>query len=413
MLQTDDPEHRYTLLELIGRGSFGRVYKAMDKETGGIVAIKLIPICEEGNEDELKKIIREINLLQQCDSSYVTAYYGSYFKDKRLWIVMEYCSGGSLKRVMTRLKSPLTEEEISVVCYQVAKGLAHLHSRRLLHRDIKADNILLHSNGLAKLADLGVATMMINSMDKHKTATGSPFWMAPELVCEQEYTTRVDIWSLGITCIELAEIMPPYANMQTMRALFLIASPETPPPKLTHPEKWSTEFQDFIARCLVRDYNQRASAGELLEHPFLTKAAGLSGLLTELVERVNACVTEEKKTRIVATNDKKKSKFAKVLEKVKGPAHDSSYGSKEEEIVIAIGRAKEIEQVQADGTESLTSLEEVRTKDMSIESIKTSRKADGAEIRDQLQGEESVGTIESETWRTREDAYGMIDEEST
>jgi len=140
MLQTDDPEHRYTLLELIGSGSFGRVYKAMDKETGGIVAIKLIPICEEGNEDELKKIIREINLLQQCDSSYVTAYYGSYFKDKRLWIVMEYCSGGSLKRVMTRLKSPLTEEEISVVCYQVAKGLAHLHSRRLLHRDIKAGN---------------------------------------------------------------------------------------------------------------------------------------------------------------------------------------------------------------------------------------------------------------------------------
>ncbi|ELR14069.1 Serine/threonineprotein kinase 3, putative [Acanthamoeba castellanii str. Neff] len=407
-MNTDDPEEHYTLMGLIGSGSFGRVYKAMDKGTGEMVAIKIIPICDEDNEDELTKIVREIDHLKKCDSPYVTAYYGSYFRNKRLWIVMEFCSGGSLKKIMNRLKSPFSEDEIAAVCFQVVKGLHYLHSQRLLHRDVKA-------------ADLGVATQMVNTMDKHKTATGTPYWMAPELVCEQEYTTRVDIWSLGITCIELAEMVPPHSGLLAMRALFIIASPNTPPPKLTSPEKWSADFQDFIARCLIREYDQRATADELLKHPFLAKGERLAGLLTELVERVNhLSPREEKKLR---KKSAQKSKFAKIFAKVhaSSPYDASSDGSKEEEIVTSIKRAKEMERVPRSTEGSVTSLEEFKSEEMSCESVKINRKdylPDGDGDDDEkkegegegdegegakLRGEESVGTMEAETvgqWRT-------------
>ncbi|KAL6054278.1 Serine/threonine-protein kinase 3 [Balamuthia mandrillaris] len=283
-----DPADLYTLVEVVGSGNYGKVYKALCKRTGETVAIKVIPI-DEDDEEQANVILKEINALKGCNTPFVTAYYGSYLKDTSLWIVMEFCGAGSLHRIMNKLQGGFMEQEIQAVCLQTLKGLDYLASIKCIHRDIKADNILLNDKGQAKLADLGVATTMANTLDRHRTATGTPYWMAPELVLEQDYGIKVDIWSLGITCIELAETKPPYFDYLPMRALFIIASGDDPIPTLRTPEQYSPEFNDFISKCLVRDPDLRPSAADLLEHPFLQGVTLEQSchLLVELVERMN------------------------------------------------------------------------------------------------------------------------------
>ncbi|XP_063815651.1 serine/threonine-protein kinase 4 [Pseudophryne corroboree] len=275
------PEEVFDVLEKLGEGSYGSVFKASHKETSQIVAIKQIPV-----ESDLQEIIKEISIMQQCDSPHVVKYYGSYFKNTDLWIVMEYCGGGSVSDIIRLRKQTLKEDEIATILQSTLKGLEYLHFMRKIHRDIKAGNILLNSEGIAKLADFGVAGQLTDTMAKRNTVIGTPFWMAPEVIQEIGYNCVADIWSLGITAIEMAEGKPPYADIHPMRAIFMI--PSNPPPTLRKPQLWSKEFIDFINQCLVKNPEQRVSATELLQHPFVktTKGAAiLRHLINEAMEK--------------------------------------------------------------------------------------------------------------------------------
>uniref|UniRef100_A0AC11E443 Serine/threonine kinase 3 n=2 Tax=Caprinae TaxID=9963 RepID=A0AC11E443_SHEEP len=255
---TKQPEEVFDVLEKLGEGSYGSVFKAIHKESGQVVAIKQVPV-----ESDLQEIIKEISIMQQCDSPYVVKYYGSYFKNTDLWIVMEYCGAGSVSDIIRLRNKTLTEDEIATILKSTLKGLEYLHFMRKIHRDIKAGNILLNTEGHAKLADFGVAGQLTDTMAKRNTVIGTPFWMAPEVIQEIGYNCVADIWSLGITSIEMAEGKPPYADIHPMRAIFMI--PTNPPPTFRKPELWSDDFTDFVKKCLVKSPEQRATATQLLQ----------------------------------------------------------------------------------------------------------------------------------------------------
>jgi serine/threonine protein kinase len=298
MNETEAVEDYYEILEVVGSGNTGNVYRARDKATGQIVAVKRI-MLDTDEPNQLKKILLEIKNLKDCESPYITSFYGSYLKGQYLSIVMEFCGLGSLKRLMTKLRSALSEREIAAVLHQVLKALIYLHNAKLIHRDIKADNILLNELGQVKVADLGVATTLAHTMDRHRTATGTPYWMAPELVLEQDYGTGVDIWSLGITCIEFAETKPPYFDMLPMRALFIIASGDDQVPTLKKPEQWSSLFRDFIAVCLVRDPDKRYTAQQLLNHVFVSGQTDEESkqVLRDLIARLQGATSKQEKQK--------------------------------------------------------------------------------------------------------------------
>ncbi|KAL4788223.1 kinase-like domain-containing protein [Aspergillus varians] len=271
-----DPETLYMKQNCIGGGSFGRVYKGVDKRNGKSVAIKIIDV--ENAEDEVEDIIQEIAILSELNSPYVTRYYGSYLKGSSLWIVMEFCSGGSCSDLMR--PGPIPEEYIVIIIRELLKGLDYLHGDKKLHRDVKAANILLTSGGQVKLADFGVSSQLSATMTKKNTFVGTPFWMAPEVIKQSGYDYKADIWSLGITAIELANGEPPYSDIHPMKVLFLI--PKNPPPTLQG--EYSKTFKSFVELCLRRDPRERPTAKELLEHPFI-KRAKKTNYLTELIER--------------------------------------------------------------------------------------------------------------------------------
>ncbi|KAL0978850.1 hypothetical protein UPYG_G00176550 [Umbra pygmaea] len=272
---TKQPEEVFDVLEKLGEGSYGSVFKANYKETGEIVAIKQVPV-----ETDLQEIIKEISIMQQCNSPHVVRYYGSYFKNSDLWIVMEYCGAGSVSDIIRLRNKTLMEDEIATIVQSTLKGLEYLHFMRKIHRDIKAGNILLNAEGQAKLADFGVAGQLTDTMAKRNTVIGTPFWMAPEVIQEIGYNCVADIWSLGITAIEMAEGKPPYADIHPMRAIFMI--PTNPPPTFRNPDLWSEQFRDFVSQCLVKNPENRATATQLLQHPFI-KAAKPRGILRALI----------------------------------------------------------------------------------------------------------------------------------
>uniref|UniRef100_A0AAG5D8K0 non-specific serine/threonine protein kinase n=1 Tax=Anopheles atroparvus TaxID=41427 RepID=A0AAG5D8K0_ANOAO len=272
---TRQPDEVFDIICKLGEGSYGSVYKALHKESEQVLAIKQVPV-----DTDLQEIIKEISIMQQCDSPYVVKYYGSYFKNTDLWIVMEYCGAGSVSDIMRLRKKTLSEDEIATILIDTLKGLEYLHLRRKIHRDIKAGNILLNSEGHAKLADFGVAGQLTDTMAKRNTVIGTPFWMAPEVIEEIGYDCVADIWSLGITALEMAEGKPPYGDIHPMRAIFMI--PTKPPPSFRDPDIWSPEFIDFVSLCLVKNPEERATATDLLTHEFIRNAKPCS-ILSQMI----------------------------------------------------------------------------------------------------------------------------------
>ncbi|XP_035204648.1 serine/threonine-protein kinase 10-like, partial [Stegodyphus dumicola] len=261
----ENPDEFWEVIGELGDGAFGKVYKARNKENGKLAAAK---ICELKGEDDLEDFTVEIDILSECKHKNIVELLEAFFCEGKLWILIEFCEGGAVDTIMVDLEKPLTEPQIRYLCREVCEGLQFLHENRIIHRDLKAGNILLTLDGGVKLADFGVSAKNKHTLQKRDSFIGTPYWMAPEVVlCEtfrdNPYDYKADIWSLGITLIELAEMDPPNHEMTPMRVLLKIQKQD--PPTLSQPSKWSKQFNDFLTKCLIKDPQKRASAKELLE----------------------------------------------------------------------------------------------------------------------------------------------------
>uniref|UniRef100_A0A8D0B0N7 non-specific serine/threonine protein kinase n=1 Tax=Salvator merianae TaxID=96440 RepID=A0A8D0B0N7_SALMN len=270
-----DPAGIFELVEVVGNGTYGQVYKGRHVKTGQLAAIKVMDVTE----DEEEEIKQEINMLKKYSHHRnIATYYGAFIKksppgnDDQLWLVMEFCGAGSVTDLVKNTKgNALKEDCIAYICREILRGLAHLHAHKVIHRDIKGQNVLLTENAEVKLVDFGVSAQLDRTVGRRNTFIGTPYWMAPEVIaCDENpdatYDYRSDIWSLGITAIEMAEGAPPLCDMHPMRALFLI--PRNPPPKLKS-KKWSKKFVDFIDNCLIKAYTSRPPTEQLLKFPFV------------------------------------------------------------------------------------------------------------------------------------------------
>ncbi|XP_014893760.1 TRAF2 and NCK interacting kinase a isoform X10 [Poecilia latipinna] len=288
-----DPSGIFDLVELVGNGTYGQVYKGRHIRTGQLAAIKVMDVATD-EEDEIKS---EINMLKKYSNHRnIATYFGVFVKkqppgiDDQLWLVMEFCGAGSVTDLIKNTKgNSLKEDWNAYICREILRGLAHLHHHKVIHRDIKGQNVLLTENAEVKLVDFGVSAQMDRTVGKRNTFIGTPYWMAPEVIAcdenpEATYDCKSDLWSLGITAMEMAEGAPPLCDMHPMRALFLI--PRNPAPRLKS-KKWSKKFQSFIESTLVKSHSHRPSTEQLLLHPFITELPNERHLRIQLKDHID------------------------------------------------------------------------------------------------------------------------------
>ncbi|XP_026152300.1 myosin-IIIb isoform X1 [Mastacembelus armatus] len=307
-----DPSANWDIVETIGKGTYGKVYRVTNKKDGSQAAVKVLDPINDVDEE----IEAEYSILRSLSNHpNVVKFYGMFYKSDnlsggQLWLVLELCNGGSVTELIKGLfmrGQRLQEPVISYILYSALLGLQHLHNNRIIHRDVKGNNILLTTEGGVKLVDFGVSAQLTSARLRRNTSVGTPFWMAPEVIaCEQQYDysydARCDVWSLGITAIELADGDPPLADMHPVKALFKI--PRNPSPTLRNPGQWCRSFSHFIGQCLIKDFEARPSVTHLLEHPFIKQAHGkdvaLSQQLAALIQEQQdvGCKNKTKHERI-------------------------------------------------------------------------------------------------------------------
>jgi serine/threonine-protein kinase 24/25/MST4 len=289
-----NPEDLFTLLYPIGQGAFGSVFKAIHNSTKRIYAIKIIDYSKNNNRENnniincnYQSIQQETSLMKLLnDSNYVVKYYGSYFsrQSNTLWLILEYCASGSLIDLMLSMKRTFNEIEVSTIMEMVLKGLIDIHNKNLIHRDIKGANILLSEDGRAKIADFGVGVHLINGKNRN-SKKGSPYWMSPQVALNNEYDAKTDIWSFGITCIEMINGEPPYSQLKPRCAMEKIAKSPPMVEDFIDFEYHTDEFIDFVKKCLEVDPNNRPTAKELLKHPFIVDFSKGRKYLIDLIQK--------------------------------------------------------------------------------------------------------------------------------
>ncbi|CAD6915122.1 unnamed protein product [Tilletia laevis] len=272
VVSPENPDGLYAKIKKVGQGASGSVYVAKTLATGQRVAIKTMDLQHQPRKE---LIVNEILVMKESQHPNIVNFLDSHLvRNNELWVIMEYMEGGALTDVIDN--NTLEEDQIASICLETCKGLEHLHAQSIIHRDIKSDNVLLNAAGQVKITDFGFCAKLTDQKSKRATMVGTPYWMAPEVVKQKEYGAKVDIWSLGIMAIEMIENEPPYLDEEPLKALYLIATNGTP--TLKKPEKVSKDLKSFLAVCLCADVRSRATADELLQHPFLSISCPPSSL---------------------------------------------------------------------------------------------------------------------------------------
>jgi len=275
-----DPKILYDTIQIINEGGSSKIYSALEKKTQTRVAIKQIDL----KNYQIETFTNEISVMKSCSKHRnILLLRDVHLIPGYLWIVLEYMDAGCLTDILEEYQHiQMNEEQIAKVTMDTLKALLYLHSFHRIHRDVKSDNLFLSRNGHIKLGDFGFSTQLTKSKSKRNSVIGTPYWMAPEMIKGEEYDTSVDIWSLGITVMEMAESEPPYMEHPPIRAVYYIVNKGVP--TLKDKDKWSQEIKDFISFILVKDPKQRPKAEELLVHPFLSKACSTK-VIADLIRR--------------------------------------------------------------------------------------------------------------------------------
>uniref|UniRef100_A0A8D2DXG9 Mitogen-activated protein kinase kinase kinase kinase n=1 Tax=Sciurus vulgaris TaxID=55149 RepID=A0A8D2DXG9_SCIVU len=280
-----DPRDHYDLLQRLGGGTYGEVFKARDKVSGDLVALKMVKMEPD---DDVSTLQKEILMLKTCRHANIVAYHGSYLWLQKLWICMEFCGAGSLQDIY-QVTGCLSELQIGYVCREVLQGLAYLHSQKKIHRDIKGANILINDAGEVRLADFGISAQIGATLARRLSFIGTPYWMAPEVAAvalKGGYNELCDIWSLGITAIELAELQPPLFDVHPLRVLFLMTKSGYQPPRLKEKSKWSAAFHNFVKVTLTKSPKKRPGATKMLSHQLVSQPGLNRGLILDLLDKM-------------------------------------------------------------------------------------------------------------------------------